>query len=288
MYTMTDKEIRRHHVINCAIEGKNTVKDAAKLLNLSERRIKQLKKEVRKAGVEAVIHGNKQHRPIHSLSAEIKDRIISLKTSYAYELCNFAHFQELLEENEGIVISYSALHSLLTKAGIKSPKKHRKHKKHLLRARKPAEGMMLQADGTPHDWFCSGKKQSLHGFIDDATGTITGLYMCEAECLFGYLEVTRQTIKKHGVPLSLYPDKYSVFFPTQKKEYSLSIEDELAGMEKAVTQFGRIMRELGVEMFPANTPQAKGRIERLWGTLQSRLVSEFRIRNIRNIEEANK
>ena len=77
MYTMTDKEIRRHHVINCAIEGKNTVKDAAKLLNLSERRIKQLKKEVRKAGVEAVIHGNKQHRPIHSLSAEIKDRIIS-------------------------------------------------------------------------------------------------------------------------------------------------------------------------------------------------------------------
>lgn len=288
MYTMTDKEIRRHHVINCAIEGKNTVKEAAKLLNLSERRIKQLKKEVRKAGVEAVIHGNKQHRPIHSLSAEIKDRIISLKTSYAYELCNFAHFQELLEENEGIVISYSALHSLLTKAGIKSPKKHRKHKKHLLRARKPAEGMMLQADGTPHDWFCSGKKQSLHGFIDDATGTITGLYMCEAECLFGYLEVTRQTIKNHGVPLSLYPDKYSVFFPTQKKEYSLSIEEELAGMEKAVTQFGRIMRELGVEMFPANTPQAKGRIERLWGTLQSRLVSEFRIRDVRNIEEANK
>ena len=288
MYTMTDKEIRRHHVINCAIEGKCTVKQAAKLLNLSERRIKQIKKEVKKTGVQAVIHGNKQHKPLHSLSDEIKDRIMSLKTSYEYELCNFAHFQELLKENENIVISYSALHSLLTKAGIKSPKKHRKQKKHLLRERKPAEGMMLQADGTPHDWFCTGRKQSLHGFIDDATGAITGLYMCEAECLLGYLEVTRQTLKKHGVPLSLYPDKYSVFFPSQKKEYSLSIEDELAGMEKAVTQFGRIMRELGVEMFPANTPQAKGRIERLWETLQSRLVSEFRIRSIRNIEDANK
>ena len=288
MYTMTEKEILRHHVINCAIEGKCTVKEATNLLNLSERSIKQIKKEVRKTGIQGVIHGNKQHRPIHSLSAEIKDRIISLKISYAYELYNFAHFQELLKENEGIVISYSALHSLLTETGIKSPKKHRKHKKHLLRGRKPAEGMMLQADGTPHDWFGTGKKQVLQGFIDDAAGAITGLYMCEAECLFGYLEVTRQTLKKYGVPLSLYSDKYSVFFPTQKKEYSLSIEDELTGMEKAVTQFGRIMRELGVEMFPTNTLQAKGRIERLWGTFQSRLASEFRIRDIRNIEEANK
>ena len=102
MYTMTDKEIRRHHVINCAIEGKNTVKDAAKLLNLSERRIKQLKKEVRKVGVEAVIHGNKQHRPIHSLSAEIKDRIIPLKNLFKYKLYNFAYYQELLKQKTKI------------------------------------------------------------------------------------------------------------------------------------------------------------------------------------------
>jgi len=146
---------------------------------------------------------------------------------------------------------------------------------------------MLQADGTPHDWFGVGKKYSLHGFIDDATGTVTGLYMCENECLLGYLEVTRQTLKNFGIPLSLYPDKYSVFFPNPAKEDQLTIEEQLRGVSKAVTQFGRIMDELGIEMFPASSPQAKGRIERLWETLQSRLVTEFRINGITTIEQAN-
>ena len=147
--------------------------------------------------------------------------------------------------------------------------------------------MMLQADGTPHDWFGIGRKHSLHGFIDDATGSITGLYMCENECLLGYLEVTRQTLKNFGTPLSLYSDKYSVFFPTTGKEDQLTIEEQLRGVHKAVTQFGRIMNELGVEMFPASSPQAKGRIEGLWETLQSRLITEFRIHGISTIEQAN-
>jgi hypothetical protein len=156
------------------------------------------------------------------------------------------------------------------------------------RKRKAAPGMMLQADGTPHDWFGIGKKYSLHGFIDDATGAITGLYMCENECLLGYLEVTRQTLKNFGIPMSLYPDKYSVFFPNPTKVDDLTIDEQLRGVTKAVTQFGRIMDELGIEMFPASSPQAKGRIERLWETLQSRLVTEFRIHNITTIEQANK
>lgn len=147
--------------------------------------------------------------------------------------------------------------------------------------------MMLQADGTPHDWFGIGKKYSLHGFIDDATGAITGLYMCKNECLLGYLEVTRQTLKNFGIPLSLYPDKYSVFFPNAANETKLTIEEQLRGVHKSVTQFGRIMDELGIEMFPASSPQAKGRIERLWETLQSRLVTEFRINGISTIEKAN-
>ncbi len=146
--------------------------------------------------------------------------------------------------------------------------------------------MMLQADGTPHDWFGCGKKYSLHGFIDDATGSVTGLYMCEHECLLGYLEVTRQTLKNFGIPLSLYPDKYSVFFPAANKENSLTIEEQLKGMHRSVTQFGRIMDELGIEMFPASSPQAKGRVERLWETLQSRLVTEFRINNVTTIEQS--
>ena len=147
--------------------------------------------------------------------------------------------------------------------------------------------MMLQADGTPFDWFGNGEKYSLHGFIDDATGKVTGLYMCKNECLLGYLEVLRQTLEDYGIPISLYPDKYSVFFPPKKVNDHITIEEQLNGREKGITQFGRIVEELGITMFAASSPQAKGRIERLWETLQSRLVTEFRIHKITTIEQAN-
>lgn len=147
--------------------------------------------------------------------------------------------------------------------------------------------MMLQADGTPFDWFENGEKYSLHGFIDDATGKITGLYMCKNECLLGYLEILRQTLENYGIPISLYPDKYSVFFPPKKVNDHVTIEEQLNGRDKGITQFGRIVEELGIEMFPASSPQAKGRIERLWETLQSRLVTEFRINKITTIDKAN-
>ena len=146
---------------------------------------------------------------------------------------------------------------------------------------------MLQADGTPFDWFENGEKYSLHGFIDDATGKITGLYMCKNECLLGYLEILRQTLENYGIPISLYPDKYSVFFPPKKVNDHVTIEEQLNGRDKGITQFGRIVEELGIEMFPASSPQAKGRIERLWETLQSRLVTEFRINKITTIDKAN-
>ena len=112
--------------------------------------------------------------------------------------------------------------------------------------------------------------------------------MCENECLLGYLEVLRQTLENYGIPISLYPDKYSVFFPPKKVDDHITVEEQLNGREKGVTQFGRIVEELGIDMFPASSPQAKGRIERLWGTLQSRLVTEFRINKITNIDQANK
>ncbi|MEE0865953.1 MAG: ISNCY family transposase [Clostridia bacterium] len=159
---------------------------------------------------------------------------------------------------------------------------------HHRRKRKECEGMMLQADGTPFDWFGSGEKYSLHGFIDDATGKVTGLYMCKNKCLLGYLEVLRQTLENYGIPISLYPDKYSVFFPPKKVNDHITIEEQLNGREKGITQFGRIVEDLGITMFAASSPQAKGRIERLWETLQSRLVTEFRINKITSIEQANK
>ena len=122
------------------------------------------------------------------------------------------------------------------------------------------------------------------GFIDDSTGEITGLYMCVNECMDGYLEVTRQTFKNFGVPLAIYADGSSIFFPKDKE---LTIEEQLAGITEPTTQYGRMMKALGVDLIRAGSSQAKGRIERLWNTLHDRLRTEFRIHNITTIEEAN-
>ena len=284
---LKQEEIKRATLIESCIKGQCTVKQVATALGLSERRVKQIKKEVKENGVKSIQHGNRGRKPKNTISDETRKRILELRSSYEYEISNFKHFQELLKERENIDISYSALYNILHNAGIKSPKKHRKTKLHHRRKRKECEGMMLQADGTPFDWFGNGERYSLHGFVDDATGKITGLYMCKNECLLGYLEVLRQTLENYGIPISLYPDKYSVFFPPKKVNDHITIEEQLNGRAKGITQFGRIVEELGIDMFPANSPQAKGRIERLWETLQSRLVTEFRIHNIRTIEDAN-
>ena len=284
---LKQKELKRATLIEACINGQCTVKQVATALGLSERRVKQIKKEVKENGIKSIQHGNRGRKPKNTISDATKKRILELRSSYEYEISNFKHFQELLKERENIDISYSALYNILRNAGIKSPKRHRKTKLHHRRKRKECEGMMLQADGTPFDWFGDGQKYSLHGFVDDATGKITGLYMCKNECLLGYLEVLRQTLENYGIPISLYPDKYSVFFPPKKVKDHITIEEQLNGREKGITQFGRIVEELGIEMFPASSPQAKGRIERLWETLQSRLTTEFRINNIKTIEEAN-
>ena len=284
---LKQKDLKRATLIEACIKGQCTVKQVANALGLSERRVKQIKKEVKENGVKSIQHGNRGRKPKNTIPNETKKRILELRSSYQYELSNFKHFQELLKERENIDISYSALYNILHNAGIKSPKRHRKTKLHHRRKRKEAEGMMLQADGTPFEWFGTDEKYSLHGFIDDATGKITGLYMCKNECLLGYLEVLRQTLENYGIPISLYPDKYSVFFPPKKVDDHVTIEEQLNGREKGITQFGRIVEELGITMFSANSPQAKGRIERLWETLQSRLVTEFRIHNITTVEQAN-
>lgn len=284
---LKQKDLKRATLIEACIKGQCTVKQVATALGLSERRVKQIKKEVKENGVKSIQHGNRGRKPKNTISDETRKRILELRSSYEYEISNFKHFQELLKERENIDISYSALYNILRNAGIKSPKKHRKTKLHHRRKRKECEGMMLQSDGTPFDWFGNGQKYSLHGFVDDATGKITGLYMCKNECLLGYLEVLRQTLENYGIPISLYPDKYSVFFPPKKVDDHVTIEEQLNGRDKGITQFGRIVEELGINMFPANSPQAKGRIERLWETLQSRLVTEFRIHNITTMEQAN-
>lgn len=278
-------ELKRISIIQSVVDKKRTQKEAAIALKISDRQIRNLVKRFKEKGAEGLKHKNKLHKPSHAFQQNIIDKIVKLKLSDNYIDTNFAHFKDLLNEREGITISYSALYKILKSHNINSKKSHHDKKIHRRRKRKECEGLLVQTDGTPYDWFGIGKMYSLHGYIDDATSKILGLYMCENECLLGYLEITRQMLENYGSPVAIYSDKFSVFFPA--KSQKLTVEDELNGKKKPTTQFKRIMDSLGVELIAASTSQAKGRIERLWETLQDRLTIEFKLNNITTIEDAN-
>lgn len=281
----TDMDIKKLIVIQSVINGKKTGKQASEKLNLSERQIWRLVSKVKNKGNIGIKHANCFNNKPRFITEEFKNKIKDLKLSNDYCDTNFTHFQELLEERENIKISYTSLYKILTEKGIKSKKKHKDRKTHRQRKRKDHIGELVQADGTPFDWFQDGNMYSIHGFIDDATGKVLGAYMCEHECLLGYLEVLRQMLTNYGIPQCLYPDKFSVFFPA--KSQKLTIEEQLQGKSEPTTQFKRIIDVLGINMFPASTSQAKGRIERLWETFQDRLVTEFKLAKINSIKQAN-
>jgi transposase len=279
----------RAYLIKGACDGLFTEAEVAKRLGLTTRRVQQIKRTYREIGDKAFVHGNKGRPPARKMPDETRKRIIDLKLSDVYLKANFAHFTEILGEM-GIKVSYTTIRNIMRNIGHKSPKSRRRKKDrqaHPPRPRRECYGEMLQADASPFDWFGNGEQASLHGFIDDATGTITGLFIEKNECLLGYLEVVRQTVERYGIPAELYPDKASVFFVNQKERDNLTVEEQLEGIEGRRTQLGLIMDELGVDMHPAHSPQAKGRVERLWETLQSRLPIEFRRRGITTIGAAN-
>ena len=282
---MSQKQLNRHAVIARVIDGLLTNAEAAASLGISERQVIRLKKGVVAEGAAALIHKNTNRKPTHALSDHLVNRIVALKSKDTYTNANFLHFQELLERNEGIKVSYSALHAVLSQAGIKSPKKRRRFKPHRRRKRKDQAGLLIQMDATPFEWFGGETKFSLHGAIDDATGQIAGLYLTKNECLHGYWEVTRQMLLRHGVPISIYADRHAIFLSQHATK--LSIEDQLAGKVANDTQFGRAMSELGITLIAARSPQAKGRVERLWGTLQSRLPVEFALAGVTTVDQAN-
>lgn len=282
---MNNKEELKKAVIESCINGTMTIKVAANRLNFSKRYVKKLKARYKKCGASSMIHGNCGRQPKNTIDSNIKSTIWNVWNLPELDKCNFIHFQEILEEDYAIKISYTALYNFLKSKGAKSPRKHRKSKAHNRRQERPSAGELLQVDATPHQFFYGDKKEyCLHGFIDDATHQVTGLYMCENECMHGYLEVTRQTFKNFGVPLALYADGSSIFFP---KDDKLSLEEQLAGITEPTTQYGRMMKTLGVDLIHAGSSQAKGRIERLWNTLHDRLTTEFRRHNITTIDEAN-
>lgn len=281
-------ELKRYNIINLTLSGNLTILDASKRLGLSVRQIKRIRKKVMESGPEGIKHGNYNKISPRKIPDNVINQIIQLKKTSDYCNTNFSHFRDLLEERENISYSYATIYRILHNAGFISKRKYAVEKIHRLRRRRKHFGELVQADGTPYDWFGTGKTITLHGFIDDATGIPLGLYFSENECLFGYLEATRQMLMSYGIPEELYPDKHSIFFPSLKQKANFTISDELSGFTEHLTQYGSIMKELGVYMHPAPTAEAKGRIERLWNTLQDRLTEEMHMDGINNINDANK
>ena len=276
---MTQQEMKKLRVIDSAIAGNITVRKAADLLDLSERQVFRLKKGVVEQGAAFIIHKNRGRKPSHAISDATKDKIVELKQSENYRDANFT-----LKEHEQIQLSYPSVYRALSEAGIVSPKKKRKRKTHHRRKRKEREGLLVQIDASPHTWF-GNAKTSLHGAIDDATGNVYALHLEDTECLKGYFEMSEQMFKREGIPFSFYNDRHTIF--KSPKGENLPIEQQLKGEQVNLTQFGAAMEELGINVIFAKSAPAKGRVERVWETLQSRLPVEFKIHGITTIEEAN-
>ena len=285
LITLSQKQLKTFKVINSFIDKSITRQQAAELLSLSPRQITRLKKGILASGAEFLIHKNTGRKPAHAIPDEIKEKVLSIHSKPEFKEVNFLHFKDILLEDYEIALSYTSLSSILKSAGIESPmKKKNRHRTHR-RKRKSHPGQLIQIDATPYEWFGGKIKYALHGAIDDATGKIVGLYMTQNECLFGYLEMMRQCCLDFGVPQTIYSDRHTIF--RSPKTGQLTVEDLISGKTVNLTQFGRSMHELGIDMIFAQTPQAKGRIERLWVTLQSRLPVEFAKRKIKTLNEAN-
>ncbi len=284
MVTLSNKEQKRLLVLNRVEAVRMTGRQAAEVMGISLRHMRRLMAAYRKEGAAALAHGNRGRKPIHALRSELKSKVLELAMS-RYDGCNHQHFTELLEEREGILLSRSSVRRILLGGGIRSPRKRRPPKHRSRRERYPQEGMLLQIDGSPHDWLEGrGPWLSLVGAIDDATGKVPYALFREQEDARGYFVLLRNIVQNEGIPVALYHDRHSIFkLPADKLP---SIEEQLAG-KRVLTQFGRLMEELDITSISAISPQAKGRIERLWGTFQDRLVSELRLAKASTIDEAN-
>lgn len=282
--TLNSKEQKRLMILNQVEAGRYKGQEAAEMLDLSLRQTRRLISCYRKEGASALAHGNRGRKPPNVIDEKMKEQIIGLYRG-EYARFNTQHFTESLADREGLELSRSSVRNILLSAGIKSPKKRRPPKHRSRRERYPQEGMLLQLDASHHDWLEGrGPYFTLIGAIDDATGKVPFAFFQEQEDSAGYFKLLREIVKRYGIPLALYHDQHTIF--DSPKDEPESLEDQLEGKNN-LTQFGRLLNELEIVSISAKSPQAKGRVERLWGTFQDRLVSELRLAQVKTMEEAN-
>lgn len=306
---LTVKEDRKYTIIKETIEGKRSKTSAEVVLCLTRRQINRLIALYHAEGKNGFSHKSHQSKPVNATPDEIKNEVVTLYQQ-KYDGANFTHFTELLAERESIHLSRSTVANILAHADIISPKarratkrehakkmKEKLHKKentvaneicvshqlkkeesHPSRPRKKYFGELIQLDASEHLWF-GDNKHHLHAAIDDATGRIVAAYFDHQETLNGYYHVYHQILRTYGIPFEFFTDRRTVFEYEQKKNKKVE--------KDTFTQFSYACHQLGTKISTSSIPQAKGRVERLFNTLQSRLIIELRIHKITTIEEAN-
>lgn len=306
---LTTDENTKYEIIKNLVDSNGNKDRAALKLGCSKRHVNRLIANYKKHGMAAFIHGNRGRKPAHTLSNHLKQLILDLYLG-KYSDCNLTHFCELLRMHENISVSVSTVNSILKSAHILSPKAHRSTKKNLKkqlkqlqqnssstsektqlqsaildldeahprRPRSTYAGELLQMDASVHLWF-GDSKTHLHIAVDDATGNIVGAYFDYQETLNGYYHVLHQVLTNYGIPYEFFTDNRTVF--EYKKKAQPSVEKD------TFTQFSYACKQLGINIKTSSVPQAKGRVERMFNTLQSRLPIELRLAGVSSIEEAN-
>ena len=282
---MSERQWRILSLLERLGRGEVTVGEVAASLGRSTRQVQRMRKRFASNGSAGLVHGNAGRSPKHRTSEEVREQVLILRRG-KYDGFNDQHFTEKLVEVEGLELTRETVRRILRSAGIASPRKRRPPKHRRRRERKAQAGQMILWDGSDHDWLEGrGPRLCLMGAIDDATGEVLpGAHFTEEESTVGYLRVLRDILREKGIPHTVYGDRHSSL---KRNDKHWTLEEELAGKQEP-TQVGRVLANLGVEMRYALSAPAKGRVERLWGVLQDRLISELRLAGASTRGQANK
>jgi transposase len=278
---MSRKEVRRPGLVQLAVAGTITTAAGARALALSPRQFRRLTARYRAEGVRGLVHRLRGRPSPRALDPAMRARVMHLIQT-TYRDFNDCHCTEKLRPVEGLAVGRDTVRRLRRALGM-PPKRRRRPRQHRTRRpRRPTMGSLVLIDGSQFDWLGTGTPCVLLGAIDDATSTVLALHFRPAEDLHGYLHLLRQLTAAYGLPVTLYGDRLGVFV---RNDPHWSLEEELPGAQHP-TQFGQILRDLGVGYIAAHSPEAQGRIERLWDTLQDRLVAELRLHGLTTVAAA--
>ena len=280
---MSRKELPRAGLVQAALAGRISNREGAAALQLTTRQFQRLKQRFRVAGAAALCHQGRG-RPSHRRLAATVCAQVQTFLRDRYAGFNDTHLTEKLRELHALPISRESVRRLRRALGLGAVHRRRPAQHRARRPREQASGQLLQLDGSPFDWLEGrGPTLTLLGAIDDATSQVIALHFRPTEDLHGYATLFQQVFATAGLPVALYGDGVNILVRT---DHHWSLAEQLAGAQ-APTHLGRVLQELGIGYVQARSPQAKGRVERLWGTLQDRLVSELRLRGIASRAAAN-